>query len=291
MHQYRYSIIIPHKNIPDLLQRCLDSIPDRDDLQIIVVDDYSDPSIVDFEHFPGLGRKNCDVIFTKEGKGAGYARNVGLERVQSKWVLFADCDDFFADEFDKFLEIYKNSEADIVYFFNNTVDCESLQPLPLDLKVQSLLPLCKEKGNLDPLRYLSHNPWCKMVRMSLIHEHNIHFQEVRASNDVWYSTMVGYYAKQIEVSDMYVYTRTIRQGSLQYSLKKDLLLSRLKVGYKVNRFLKSIGKIEYYNETWGYFCDLRHISWWLFLKNVPEYLLHTPCVALKKNIKDLLFNE
>ena len=32
-----YSIIIPHKNIPDLLRRCLDSIPQRPDIQIIVV--------------------------------------------------------------------------------------------------------------------------------------------------------------------------------------------------------------------------------------------------------------
>ena len=31
-----YSIIIPHKDIPDLLQRCLDSIPVRDDVEVIV---------------------------------------------------------------------------------------------------------------------------------------------------------------------------------------------------------------------------------------------------------------
>ena len=66
-----YSIIIPHKNIPNLLQRCLDSIPNREDVQIIVVDDNSDPNIVDFDKFPGLNRCNVEVIFTKEGKGAG----------------------------------------------------------------------------------------------------------------------------------------------------------------------------------------------------------------------------
>lgn len=38
----RYSIIIPHHNIPDLLQRCLSSIPQRNDLQVIVIDDKSD---------------------------------------------------------------------------------------------------------------------------------------------------------------------------------------------------------------------------------------------------------
>ena len=66
-----------HKNIPNLLQRCLDSIPNREDVQIIVVDDNSDPNIVDFDKFPGLNRSNVEVIFTKEGKGAGYARNTG----------------------------------------------------------------------------------------------------------------------------------------------------------------------------------------------------------------------
>ena len=50
-----YSIIIPSKNLPDLLQRALDSIPRRDDIQVIVVDDASDPGLVDFDAYPGLG--------------------------------------------------------------------------------------------------------------------------------------------------------------------------------------------------------------------------------------------
>ena len=36
-----YTIIIPHYNIPELLVRCLKSIPARDDIQIIVIDDGS----------------------------------------------------------------------------------------------------------------------------------------------------------------------------------------------------------------------------------------------------------
>ena len=35
------TVIIPHFSIPDLLARCLDSIPQRDDVQVIVVDDHS----------------------------------------------------------------------------------------------------------------------------------------------------------------------------------------------------------------------------------------------------------
>ena len=36
-----FSIIIPHKDIPDLLMRCLRSIPVSEDIQVIVVDDNS----------------------------------------------------------------------------------------------------------------------------------------------------------------------------------------------------------------------------------------------------------
>lgn len=50
--KHYYNIIIPHKNTPKLLQRCLDSIPQRDDLHIIIVDDNSDLEKMDFEHFP-----------------------------------------------------------------------------------------------------------------------------------------------------------------------------------------------------------------------------------------------
>lgn len=70
-----YSLIIPHKNIPNLLKRCLDSIPQRDDMEIILVDDNSDPNIVDFEHFPGKTRQGVRLIFDKQGGGAGRARN------------------------------------------------------------------------------------------------------------------------------------------------------------------------------------------------------------------------
>ena len=60
-----YTIIIPHKNIPNLLERLLNSIPCRDDLEIIVVDDNSSDEIVDFNNFPFEGRTNYHVIYNK----------------------------------------------------------------------------------------------------------------------------------------------------------------------------------------------------------------------------------
>jgi glycosyltransferase involved in cell wall biosynthesis len=134
-----FSIIIPHKNIPNLLQRCLDSIPRREDIQIIVIDDNSDGNIVDFKKFPGLGEKNVEVYFTKEGKGAGYARNVGLAHAKGNWLLFADADDFYCDNLLQILDEYKETNFDIVYF--STISCFSttLAPANRHLRTEKLI--------------------------------------------------------------------------------------------------------------------------------------------------------
>lgn len=70
MSQIIYSILIPHKNTPDLLQYCLDSIPVRDDVQVIVVDDNSDADKVDFGHFPQWAGEHFEYYLTEEGRGA-----------------------------------------------------------------------------------------------------------------------------------------------------------------------------------------------------------------------------
>lgn len=52
MNNCMYCIIISHRNTLDLLIRCVASIPRREDVQIIVVNDNSEPAIVDFDNFP-----------------------------------------------------------------------------------------------------------------------------------------------------------------------------------------------------------------------------------------------
>lgn len=286
--KYTFTIIIPHKNIPELLQRCLDSIPKRNDLHIIVVDDNSNPLKVDFKHFPGLNRSDCEVIFTKEGKGAGYARNTALQKVDSTWVLFADADDYFSGDLNLFLNCYKDTDEDLVFYENTTIDCETGKQVNRDLMVRDFVTQSNISNNHDPLRYMTHAPWTKMVRVELIKKHKIQFQEICAANDVWFATQIGYYAKAIQISDLKIYVRTIRQGSLFYSFKAENLLARITAGYKVNAFLKKIGKLDYYVETWGYFLDLRKISWFLFITNIIPYLYHTPNHIIRKHLNYLL---
>lgn len=290
---YTFSIIIPHKNIPSLLQRCLDSIPVRDDLQIIIVDDNSDPKKVDFKTFPGLNDARCHVLFSKEGKGAGFARNIALSVVDSRWVLFADADDFYStDTLNELLNKYKDSDCQTVYFYNETVDNDTLTPVDLDKFVETLVMESERNKNVDCLRYKAYAPWTKMTKLELLKKHNILFEEIPAANDCLFNVKVGYYANNFDVFKKKVYVRTIRQGSLFYSFDGKLLLSRVKCGYHVNCFLKSVGKLQgNHMETWNWFLDLRKVSWLLFLKNIPEYFYRTPWFVLKHHLFFLLKNR
>ena len=107
--------MIPHKNDPKRLQRCLDSIPHRADLKVIVVDDNSDPAIVDFDSFPGKDRSDVEVIFDKVGGGAGHARNIGLKHLTAEKLINADADDFFTYCFNDVLDEYAADDSDIVF--------------------------------------------------------------------------------------------------------------------------------------------------------------------------------
>ena len=68
---YTYSIIIPHYNSTSSLQRMLRSVPERDDIQVIVVDDYSKSEEVDI--LKTLQHKNLEIYFQQENHGAGHA--------------------------------------------------------------------------------------------------------------------------------------------------------------------------------------------------------------------------
>ena len=116
-----FSIIIPHKEIPDLLMRCLQSIPVSEDIQVIVVDDNSADADTYLERYPELSRPYLEFIRTTKGGGAGYARNVGLDHAKGKWILFADSDDFFVEDMYDIICSYVDSETDVIYFKSNSV--------------------------------------------------------------------------------------------------------------------------------------------------------------------------
>ena len=274
MADINYTIIIPHKNIPDLLRRCLASIPRREDIQIIVIDDNSDPEKVDFNHFPGVGEPCVEIYFTKEGKGAGYARNVGLDHAQGKWLLFADADDFFDDDFVSALDKYFYEDVDIVYFNTRSVDSKTLNIV----KPRSDRSETIRKGKIDKLRF-THVPWGKMIRNEFVIRNNLHFEELIASNDSYFSVISGILATKISAYDVCIYVATIRLDSLFFYDTIERLDARMLANEHVNCKLKELG-ISYRYTPYPILLKYKNISKEIYKDRIDNYFKKTPFVYI-----------
>ena len=256
-----YSIIIPHKNIPELLRRCLDSIPRREDVQIIVVDDNSDTGKVDFNNFPGLNDPYVEVVFGKNEngrKGAGYARNLGLERAKGKWLIFADADDFFNDCIGEELDRYVGTDFDIIFFTTNSVNSETLQKAERGLLWNQFCVAALTDGDYTMLKYHRYPPWAKFVSRKLIEDNKIRFQETIVANDVLFSILTGHFAEKIAVSLVPIYSLTERAGSLEMTTSFDRYKSYFISVCSAFDMLRPY-KIEHYLDDMIFY-------WWIEMK-------------------------
>lgn len=240
----KVSIIVPHYNSSDKLDRLLMSIPTKYEkiLDIIVVDDKSDQK--ELQNLREIIKKyqNIKLYFNHTNKkNAGAARNIGLKNLNTEWVLFADADDFFLEK--KFNEILKYIDTDneIIFFNVTSIFEDSLKLGSRHLYLEKLVEEYDSKNN-NKIRYGYYVPWGKMIKTKLLQENNIYFDEVIASNDCNFSIKIGYYAKKIEVDLNKVYCVTRDKGSLTTNVSEEVFDCRFNVWLEVNKFIKN--KVE-----------------------------------------------
>ena len=235
-----FSIIIPHYDIPDLLMRCLKSIPVSEDVQVIVVDDNSPDADTYLDRYLELSRPYLEFIRASKNGGAGYARNIGLDHAKGKWLLFADADDFFVDNMYDIISMHAESDADVIYFqkqavYSDNLNCKSDRSSYLD----KIMDVYLKTGDELPVRTRYFVPWGKMIKKSLIDKHHIRFEEIWYANDVLFSTYIGFFAKKIETVDTVLYVVTSREGSATYDYckKTDELKIRAGAFFRSDAFL------------------------------------------------------
>lgn len=279
--KYKYSVIIPHKNSPKLLQRCLDSIPKREDIQIIVIDDNSDTDKVDFDRFPGKDCNNIEIIFTKEGKGAGYARNVGLDASEGQWIIFSDADDFFYENAFNKLDSFVNSNLDIIFFYCNSRYGETNELAPD--RVRGLLESIKSH-NFDYLRYKTDVPWGKMIQKKIIDKYQLRFEETPVANDVAFGIRVGHYSEKIGILEEPLYCATRNSDSLYFKQTPERIFVRMNVAIRKNQFLKDVGKEQYSIDTLKFAMKLYPCCPLLFFKAIIKCKQDTPLISYFREV-------
>lgn len=243
-----YSIVIPHYNLPALLRRCLGSIPQRDDIQVIVVDDGSSEESKSALEDIGNDFPNVQVVY-QENLGGGAARNRGLAEAKGKFVMFADADDYFCEKFIELVDRYAAQDNDIVYFNANFIDADTGKPAKQKNHVDEIIGLYRKNAAKGEtlLRYYFGEPWCKMVRRSIIEDNGIRFEQTKIHNDTRFSYLVGYFAKNMAVCEEPIYNYMVRQGSVSKIISDDRLIARVSVFGQKNKFLREHG-IDFFDK-------------------------------------------
>ena len=237
-----YSIIIPYRDTLELLKSAVASIPDRVDVQIIIVDNSLQP--LASELIPQ--KQDAELLYTTSDPtmGAGRARNEGIRFVKGMWILFLDADDYFTpvafDTFDKYLD----SNYDIIYF-----DADSVRLIDggLSTRNESIHQYIHDylkSGNEDLLRYRFVNPISKMMKASFVINSAILFEEVKASNDMMFSIKTGHAAKLItaDATPVYLITEGEKNTSLTRTHSKENQWARYQVYVRQYHFMESIGR-------------------------------------------------
>lgn len=112
----KLSVIVPVWNQEELVIRALDSVPRREDLEVVVCDDGSTDSTL--KNVRAYAKEHTDlkirVLFNKTNKGLGFTKNKLYDNAKGEYVYELDSDDYLlTDAFNEAMRFLDGT--DMVY--------------------------------------------------------------------------------------------------------------------------------------------------------------------------------
>lgn len=228
----KLSIIIPHFNSIDLLKKLITSIPVIEDVEIIVVDDNSTEDTLELNRIKTDPKYKHVKYLTNSTsvQSAGACRNIGLEAAIGEWILFADADDYFTENFYEIVKKYFDSTYEVILFTPTSIYIDTKELSDRHIKFENNIKNYNKTQSVKnevKLRYEYVVPWSKMIKREFLQSNNIKFDEVIAMNDIMFSTKVGHYMNDFLASTEIIYCVTRNKGSLTMLMTKEVHDSRI----------------------------------------------------------------
>lgn len=290
--EINFTIIIPHYNSVKELDKLLKTIPERNDLQVIVVDDCSTEGL---DYLEELKKQNQHFLWlqTDCNGGAGKARNKGLEHAKGRFIMFADADDLYEEGLNEILSQYTHSDYDIIYFnariknFNGEFSNN-----PRLSKVNQVFQQYDLQENPNDIKFKITQVWPKIFSSEFIKNNQITFEETAIFNDVYFSTLSDFYAKKIKIDFRNLYIQNKRIGSVSHSPSISTAMTKHRIMCWRSNFLKEIKmdspeEDDYFLRNMNYIFD--NAKW----KDLYEFFRLSSKWGLKKNyiLKYYLINR
>ena len=248
------SIIIPIYNAENYISQCVKSVLNQtlNNLEIICIDDGStDDSAKVIE---ALQQTDSRILLLRqENKGAGAARNSGLQHALGKYVTFLDADDFYQDR-DALSKMADLCER------NHLSACGSFMKVILGNRerMDGVIPDAVSAARKERIvEYqdvqVDYNYTCFLLERRLLQEHQIVFPNYRRFQDPPFLVKALYHAKRFAIADTCLYCYRAPNVKQRFDREKvcDLLcglLDNLEFARTNNLnilFEKTLERVEY----------------------------------------------
>ena len=277
----KLSIIIPVYNCEDYIRRCLDSIINQSykDFEIILVNDGSiDKSLKIIKEYEK--KYSFIQVYNQKNSGPAIARNTGLSKAKTDYIMFIDSDDFIDREYINKYMNYANGNYDVVIGGYKKVS---------DKKVIFTRKL-KKSGEFS--KYIVTGPYCHLYKKDFLDKHNIFLQDTLMSEDIMFNIEIFSHNPKIKIIDDISYNYYTNLNSISNTSHKGF---NEKIDFL--GFVSDLYKKESENKKLHEYFIIRYIIWYLLYsgRNVEPnkfYNYYMKCFKwLKNNIIDYEKNK
>lgn len=303
-----FSIIVPVYNVEAYLNRCLESVchQDFDDYEIICVNDGSTDNCGKILDQYAANDSRIIVIHQRNG-GLSAARNVGTTKASGEWLLYVDSDDHINRHSLSILYSYirnytGQNPLDMICFGGSRGFCT--EEVTKEVDVLSGWDYFQKYSPVEA-RIPFMGVVQRLYRKKYLIENNITFKEGIYHEDVLFTPIACYYAKNVLVVPDILYYVETREGSItttrglkhyldtitcaneladffipKTGIEKDVIYQRITYYYK----------IEFTNCTRLESSKLRQMINWCNLKKVSKTNLRNRIQYLILCINPMMIN-
>lgn len=255
MEKYKISIIIPIYNAEKYLKDSVESIVNQTfnfkEIQLILINDGSSDKSGDIANEYAQKYNNIEVIhLEKNHLVAGYPRNIGLELVKGKYLMFLDADDCYDKNTCRVMyETITKNNSDIVTG-NYKYMQENGKVWEKEI-INRELYKTTELNKIDETFFYLYCPsvCLKIFKTEIIKNNDIQFLEGISGEDAYFSSKALLKSKKIYyIDDIIYYYRRRNKGKISTSWKRDRAYFE-----GINKSFKAISNIYQELDKVGYY--------------------------------------
>ncbi|MBM6704983.1 glycosyltransferase, partial [Sutterella massiliensis] len=214
------SVIIPAFNCEKTIAACVNSLLSRKtlnkEIEIIIVDDGSTDNTRTVAEDLKKQHKHVKVL-AQENKGAGAARNLGIEHAEGEYLWFIDGDDVVNENSINVISYELSRYKPQILVFNYKLFDESknsyIANSNRDTNIYKSIPTGKtfDINQFPELLEAISYPWNKVYETSFVKEKKLAFSETIVNNDIFFNVASLSCAKRIVKIDDALYTHFVNK--------------------------------------------------------------------------------